>query len=528
MKKSNGPSKQRSAKGRHKKSGARVLAIRFYLAFLLMFGLTTVFDFCANDVLAQGAVNTGKNGQGSTPQVDADASAPGQRAAYFKRFPFAAAANKYDTQHTDQSTNQNASNPGNQHQWQAYAPVIKMCDEGYGIAYQQVPMQGQGKPAAARDDELFDNLLTTYGLPLSDSQFQIIQRENNQRMLELAYDPERVSWMTSTTSQTTASASSKAMANTGEIALNAVFNRIVNGDGNGSMINVANEGSVAGLSYRGAGDDASIAGAVYMVQTMYKQVFVPMAILFLLPGAVLSQVKSVVGKGFNLQTPESQSPFDGILRSIVAVFLIPSTQVIMSWSIDTGNSLAYSCRDYVSLPLIMNWTQQLCYDPKKSDNAIQPPAPSGAQGGSGGSNGLAAAGAQIGGSIGGSVGAAIGSFLGGLLGDAIGGYGGIGSGLALNQPEAQAVIEQQDWMGQALQSTLNGAMLMASIMLIVLTALQVVLACYMLLLGPISAAFYAWPQVGEGFMFRGVFGVGLKALSKSACGVLYGWSFWLS
>ncbi|MBU6451993.1 MAG: hypothetical protein KGS72_09470 [Cyanobacteria bacterium REEB67] len=511
MKKFNGPNKQERASRRHVSSTARALAMRLPLFFLLVLSVAAVI---LPDASAQ-SVNTGKNGQGSTPQPDTLASPKGQRDAYGRRFPFAAQAAKADTQHQDPQGG-NASDAGTMHAWTAYTPIVRQDLVGTGIAYAQLPMIGTGKPAAARDSELFNNLMTTYGLPMSDSQYQIISRENNQRMMELAFDPERVMWMTSATSQTTTSATSKAMANTGEIALNAVFNRIVNGDGNGSLINVANEGSVAGLTWRGSGDDASVAGAVGMVQTMYKQVFVPMAILFLLPGAVISQVKSIVGKGFNLQAPETQSPFDGILRSIVAVFLIPATQVIMSWSIDTGNSLAYSCRDYVDLPTIMNWTQQLCYDPKKSVNAMVLPNPSGAQGAGGAASGggLAATGSAIGGAIGGAAGAAIGGFLGGLISQAMGGLMGIGDGLAANQPEAQSVIEQQDWMGQALQSTLNGAMLMAAIMLIVLTALQVVLVCYMLLLGPIAAAFYAWPQVGEGFMFRGVFGRWVEGVIK--------------
>lgn len=56
-----------------------------------------------------------------------------------------------------------------------------------------------------------------------------------------------------------------------------------------ALINVANEASGAGypewVMYK------TIPEAVGMVQRMYKQVFIPMAILFLLPGAVASQVK---------------------------------------------------------------------------------------------------------------------------------------------------------------------------------------------------------------------------------------------
>jgi hypothetical protein len=487
---------------------------RLVLFTLLMLSLTTF----ATAAFAQSAGDTGKDGAGSTPTPDVGASPAGSRGVgsvpgYLQRFPYAAAAYQADTL-SKNSNGVMASNPGSPQMQMAMQFLMVPDAAGMGIAYFQPPAIAVDTPAAARDSELFQNLMTTFGYPMSDSQFQIIQRENNQRLLELAFDPERVMWMTSATSQTTNSQVSKSMANTGELALNAVFNYIVNGDGNGSLINVANEGSVAGLTYRGNGDDIGVAQAVSMVQTMYKLVFIPMAVLFLLPGAVISQVKSITAKGFGMQATESQSPFDGILRSIVAVFLIPATQVIVSWSIDTGNSLAYSCKQWVDLPTIMNWTQQLCYGPQQSVNAMIPPNPGGSSSSSGGSSVLGSIGSSVGGSLFGSLGADIGGFLGGLLGGALGGYGGVGDGLAANQPDTQAVIEQQDWMGQALQSTLNGAMLMAAITLIVMTALQVVTMCYLLLLGPISAAFYAWPQVSSTHLFRGVFGKWVDGVIK--------------
>lgn len=73
---------------------------------------------------------------------------------------------------------------------------------------------------------------------------------------------------------------------------------LVNADGGNCLINVANEASGAG--YPGMVMYKTIPEAVSMVQRMYKQVFIPMAILFLLPGAVASQVKGQIGRGFNL------------------------------------------------------------------------------------------------------------------------------------------------------------------------------------------------------------------------------------
>src|SRR5207244_3128955 len=55
------------------------------------------------------------------------------------------------------------------------------------------------------------------------------------------------------------------------------------------------------------------------------QLFVPMALLLLLPGAVLAQVKAVVAQGFPIFKEGEINPFDGLVRSVVAIFLIPAS-----------------------------------------------------------------------------------------------------------------------------------------------------------------------------------------------------------
>ena len=69
--------------------------------------------------------------------------------------------------------------------------------------------------------------------------------------------------------------------------------------------------------------------------------FLPMAILVLLPGAVLAQVKAVVSAGSPV-IQDVASPFEGILRSIVAIFLIPGTYLVVNYGIDVANSLTYT------------------------------------------------------------------------------------------------------------------------------------------------------------------------------------------
>lgn len=69
-------------------------------------------------------------------------------------------------------------------------------------------------------------------------------------------------------------------------------------------------------------------------------IFMPMAILLLLPGAVLTQVKSIVAAGSPV-IGES-NPFEGIQRSIIAIFLIPGTYLVLNYSIDLNNSITFS------------------------------------------------------------------------------------------------------------------------------------------------------------------------------------------
>lgn len=74
-----------------------------------------------------------------------------------------------------------------------------------------------------------------------------------------------------------------------------------------------------------------------------NQLFVPMAFLLLLPGAVLCQVKSIASQGFAVLG--EISPFEGIFRAIVATFLIPATYLVVNYGIDVGNAITKSISD---------------------------------------------------------------------------------------------------------------------------------------------------------------------------------------
>src|SRR5262249_13552459 len=49
-------------------------------------------------------------------------------------------------------------------------------------------------PVSARESEVFQNLVPTKGLPMSDTMYQILDRNNKQRLLEQAFDPQRAMW----------------------------------------------------------------------------------------------------------------------------------------------------------------------------------------------------------------------------------------------------------------------------------------------------------------------------------------------
>ncbi len=72
-------------------------------------------------------------------------------------------------------------------------------------------------------------------------------------------------------------------------------------------------------------------------------IFVPMGILLLLPGAALSQVRAIMAAGNPVLG--QVNPFDGILRSIVAIFMIPGTYLVVNYGIDLANSITHTIAD---------------------------------------------------------------------------------------------------------------------------------------------------------------------------------------
>jgi hypothetical protein len=407
------------------------------------------------------------------------------------------------------------------------------------IYIQPTKMYGIDKPLTMRDNELFDNTLTTFGLPVSDTQYQLINRENNQRFLELLFDPERVLWLATNTSQMQGACAANSIGSSAEAAYGTAANNIINGPGAGAgigggggaaggapvgaLINIANENS--GVPTASDNPNKTIPQAVWMVQKMYREVFVPLAILFLLPGAVISQVKMQIAQGMGqsgaIKNDDPPSPFDGILRSVVAIFLIPATQLIVSYSIDTGNSMAYSVKDWVSLNLIIDWAHQLSYNPPPGnvDNGIMNP-------GSNANGTTAGGGGTTTGNSGNGFFSGLGSdlsFIPGAqsIGNALQGVfnmltnpGAGGDGLGANITEGNTIVERQLWLSQIMQVAFNMAMYLFSTAVITLGAYQLIFMCYLYLLGPLAAAFFAWPSIAGSnqSLFRGTFANWLNAV----------------
>ncbi|MBX9948932.1 MAG: hypothetical protein K2Y39_07205 [Candidatus Obscuribacterales bacterium] len=69
-------------------------------------------------------------------------------------------------------------------------------------------------------------------------------------------------------------------------------------------------------------------------------VFVPIGILLLLPGAVMTQARAIMAQSNPVLG--HVSPIEGISRSLIGVFLIPGSYLIVNYAIDLANSFQYT------------------------------------------------------------------------------------------------------------------------------------------------------------------------------------------
>ena len=192
-----------------------------------------------------------------------------------------------------------------------------------------------------------------------------------------------------------------------------------------SLINVANE--MAGVPGYSVG---SLGNAIWMVQQMSKTFFIPLSLLLLVPGAVITQAMGMIK--FNVLSTSDEdtvNPFVGLLRAVIAIFLIPATQLIVSYSIDIGNSLTETIASSISNDSVQQWTA-----------GIATP---------------------------------------------------LGSGTQFQIAERQ---QQESTMSSTSRALFGSVSMLLNYALMVLIAYQTVMVCYLYLLGPIAAALFAWPN----------------------------------
>jgi len=123
-----------------------------------------------------------------------------------------------------------------------------------------------------------------------------------------------------------------------------------------STINIANE--AAGTPGSTLTPFRPLSQAIWMVQKMYKQVFMPIAILLLLPGALILNLKVMIQAGINKGSHEdTTSPFSAIMRSMIAVFLIPATQLIVSYASDIGSAMTHEVSGATKVMALVAWAK---------------------------------------------------------------------------------------------------------------------------------------------------------------------------
>lgn len=216
--------------------------------------------------------------------------------------------------------------------------------------------------------------------------------------------------------------------------------------------------------------------AIYIVQQAYSHIYIPIAVLLLLPGAVATQLKSLLSAGIlnNSNDEDAVSPFSGILKVLVAIFLIPASQLIVSYSIDVGNSTQFEISRHINYLNIYMYADEQVFSPPQD------------------------------------------SFPGTLLpAEALKSLGKL-----QGTPEKLAKRFNMSKASVMLQGLANGMCQAVAFGLVVSCAFQIVMSCYLLLMGPIAAAFYAWPS-GVGGMFSRVFAGWVDGMVNLAL-----WRFW--
>ncbi len=214
--------------------------------------------------------------------------------------------------------------------------------------------------------------------------------------------------------------------------------------------NVANEG--AATPTNGQQSKRSVAQAIWIVQEMYKRFFMPFSLLLLLVGAVITQTANFVGGSF---IKSERGPLEGLLRASIAIFLIPATQLMVSYFIDFGNAMTDPIKRAVDTKSIADWSRKITH-----------------------------------------------------------------SKAGMKQSEIDKRNNEESTMASTTRAVFGSVHAILNSALMVLGVFQLVMVCYLFLLGPIAASMFAWPDC-VGSLFRPVFANWLNALSNVVL-----WKFW--
>jgi hypothetical protein len=314
------------------------------------------------------------------------------------------------------------------------------------------------------------------GTPISNAEFATLVAAQAQQVSELVNDPERRIYQAQAEQAAKQADASNNAAECAEGSGDTAFENITE-----YLLNVANE--EAGTPTTSRAPFKVQSQAVWMVQQMYKQCYIPMAILFLLPGAVITQAKSLVSYNMlGTRDDDTTTPFAGIMRATIAVFLIPATQLVMSYVIDVGNSVTYcvseELKKHGGIETVLKWAHEQTYNNAEPQYQNYQP-----------------------------------NF------KPVEGQPEIGK--ISGKTESKMRWEDQTHLSSTMQSWFNTLNNVLAQGLLIINAFQLVMMCYLLLLGPIAASFFAWPS-----------GVGRDLFRKTFAGWLDGvvilalWKFW--
>lgn len=293
------------------------------------------------------------------------------------------------------------------------------------------------------------------GIRLTDTAAKLALGDFAQTVIDRATSPER--WVK--TAQVVAQAQQQMTAeSTAQVAKQVTQTNIkVVGK---HLVNVANEE---------AAGNKGISKVIGSVQLFFKSVYLPMAILLLLVGGILSSAKVIVQYTFNIAPGEEiMTPLSGPLKSITAIVLIPATQLIVSYSIDIGNSMTETVQAVTDMQNIQTWLgEQFSQIASGAQNGPSP---------------------------------------------------------AMSSPESaqafMANVENKPVQNQTAGMVAGILSMMVSLATAVLLAFQIVFVLYLFLMGPIAAALYAWPW-GMARLFKTIFTNWLNAVIN-----LVLWRFW--